>query len=260
MIDKNYCQQLLKEFIPNDFPLSEEIEYCISSGGKRMRMIILLQLAQKLDVLDDNAKRIAVAVELIHNYSLVHDDLPCMDNDDFRRGVPTCHKKYGQATAVLTGDALLNLAMEVALSGDFNQVGYADAVRFLFGSTGTKGMIGGQVFDLFQKATDMESYKDITLKKTGALILASVFAPLYLAEAPQEEFDRWNLIASNFAIMFQLVDDLKDFSKDENSALNFASKEEIIATIDNLCLAIQTLLPFELPIMDEIMQKAKING
>ncbi|MBO5773086.1 MAG: polyprenyl synthetase family protein, partial [Clostridia bacterium] len=139
MIDKAYCQNLLKEYLPKDGPLSQEIEYCLNSGGKRMRMILCLQIAEKLDVLCDNVKRIAVAIELVHNYSLVHDDLPCMDNDDERRGMPTCHKKYGQASAVLTGDALLNLAMEVALSGDFDQLGYADAVRNLFSSTGTSG-------------------------------------------------------------------------------------------------------------------------
>ena len=257
MINKAYCQNLLKEYLPKDGPLSQEIEYCLNSGGKRMRMILCLQIAQKLDVLCDNVKRIAVAIELVHNYSLVHDDLPCMDNDDERRGMPTCHKKYGQASAVLTGDALLNLAMEVALSGDFDQLGYADAVRNLFSSTGTSGMIGGQVFDLFQKAHNMQQYVDITLKKTGALISASVFAPLYLAQSSPQDFELWNVIANNFSILFQLADDLKDSEKDENSALNFSSKEAVQKTIDDLSYAIDTLLPFDVSIIDEIISKVK---
>lgn len=130
--------------------------YTLRNAGKRIRPNLVFKTAALFDVYDENVERIACAVELIHNYSLIHDDLPCMDDDDFRRGKPSCHKVFGEGTAVLAGDGLLNLAAEVLCGGLCGEK-YFKAMGRLFSRTGFNGMIGGQSCDIDEKKQNDES-------------------------------------------------------------------------------------------------------
>lgn len=206
---KGYAQQIV----------FDAMEYSISAGGKRIRPILLLEFCRVCGGDVQKALPFACALEMIHTYSLIHDDLPCMDNDDFRRGKPSCHKAFGEANALLAGDALLNLAFETMLSSeiDLSAEVKLKAALFIAKCSGVYGMIGGQVIDLQNEGKDISEellirlYKD----KTAALLRAAAVGGAILAGADEVKINFANQFAEKVGLAFQIVDDILDFEGDE---------------------------------------------
>lgn len=190
--------------------------YSLMAGGKRIRPVMMLGTAEMLGLPMDTIMPFACAIEMIHTYSLIHDDLPCMDNDDTRRGMPTCHVKFSEPIALLAGDALLNRAYEVVLEacldGDKRKV---KAALFLARMAGARGMIGGQTLDLLSEGKKIpdDVLRTLHRKKTGCLLTAPVIIPVFLAAGDgSEEFLEENLtkFAAHVGLAFQIKDDLLD--------------------------------------------------
>ncbi len=196
------------------------MEYSLSAGGKRIRPFLVLEFAKLCGGSMENAMPFACAVEMIHTYSLIHDDLPCMDNDDLRRGKPTNHKVFGEAAALLGGDGLLTLAFETALSEKAVSLnGYekcAKAALCLAKYAGAVGMIGGQIIDLESenKIIPLETLQTMDKKKTGALIAAACVMGCISAGASNEQIKAAKGYAMNIGIAFQIVDDMLDVTSD----------------------------------------------
>lgn len=193
------------------------MKYSLTNGGKRLRPILVLEFCKMCGGDTEKAMDYACAVEYVHTYSLIHDDLPCMDNDDLRRGKPSCHKMYGEATALLAGDALLTHAFEIASTADFDGAKNADAVSLLAQNSGVCGMIGGQVLDLKYEAASPSMSQLLTVHKlkTGAMISAACLLGCIAGDATEVQV----LAASKFAyylgIAFQIKDDILDVTGDE---------------------------------------------
>ena len=193
------------------------MKYSLTNGGKRLRPILVLEFCKMCGGDTEKAMAYACAVEYVHTYSLIHDDLPCMDNDDLRRGKPSCHKMYGEATALLAGDALLTHAFEIASTADFDGAKNADAVSLLAQNSGVCGMIGGQVLDLKYEAASPSMSQLLTVHKlkTGAMISAACLLGCIAGDATEKQI----LAASKFAyylgIAFQIKDDILDVTGDE---------------------------------------------
>ncbi len=195
--------------------LYEAIRYSLLSGGKRIRATLVLECCKLFGGKEEAALPFACAVEMIHTYSLIHDDLPCMDDDDMRRGRPTNHKIYGEALATLAGDALLTDAFSVCamnphVSGDCA----AAAVALLSGAAGSYGMVKGQVCDLYGEMSRLseEELIELHMGKTGAMICASVqLGCLAAGLSPSDErVEKLTLYARNIGLVFQIVDDILD--------------------------------------------------
>lgn len=202
-------EQKLQEYLPQS-EFEPVLRYCLLQGGKRLRPFLVRTVAKSFGTADENVWRLACAAEMIHSYSLVHDDLPCMDNDDFRRGRPSCHKAFGEANAVLAGDALLNLAFETLLNGQMRR-GYRKACAYLASCAGTLGMIAGQVLDLApEKPWNAETLQILTERKTAKLIEAAAVAPALYCEADEATVSLLRQWAKAFGKAFQIKDDLQD--------------------------------------------------
>lgn len=190
----------------------EAMNYSLLSGGKRLRPVLLLAAYEIFRNDLEEALPYAAAMEMIHTYSLIHDDLPAMDNDDYRRGRLSNHKKFGQANAILAGDALLNKAFEIGLEaairgGDRNAV---TALQAMAESSGTEGMIGGQVTDMEGKIKTLDELKYMYSLKTGALIKSSLEAGALLGGADEEEIRALAAYAEKIGLAFQIEDDILD--------------------------------------------------
>ena len=190
----------------------EAMNYSLLSGGKRLRPVLFLGAYELFKKDINNALPIACIMEMIHTYSLIHDDLPSMDNDDYRRGKLSSHKKFGEATAILAGDALLNKAFEIGLEaasdGNINKI---KALQIIALSSGTEGMIGGQILDM--EGNIMSSLDDLKYMyslKTGAIIKSSILAGAILGGANEEEIKALENYAENIGIAFQIQDDILD--------------------------------------------------
>ncbi len=210
--------------------LGEAMRYSLLSGGKRVRPVLMLATAEMLGVEQELVLPYATALEMIHNYSLIHDDLPAMDNDDFRRGKPSCHKAYGEAYAILAGDALLSQALSLVLEMSLKGEKYVLAAKLLCDFAGMNGMILGQVADM-QHTANREELTEETLRfiqenKTGKLLLASLLIPSILAD--NRYYIRLEQFGKEFGRLFQITDDIldvegefdqigKSVGKDENS-------------------------------------------
>lgn len=181
--------------------------YALEGGGKRLRPLLMLTVCKMLGGDVKEAEPFAVALEMIHNYSLIHDDLPCMDDDDLRRGRPTCHVKYGEAIALLAGDALLNGAYEMIASSDSPHM--PAMLRLISECAGYRGMIGGQELDMKTPA-DFDELVTLHRKKTGALIRAAVVGGAILGNATEEERAALERYADALGLAFQVCDDLLD--------------------------------------------------
>lgn len=196
--------------------LNEAVLYSLSAGGKRIRPCLLIEFTKLCGEEPQKALNFACALEMIHTYSLIHDDLPCMDNDDFRRGKPSCHKQFGEDIAVLAGDGLLNLAAETLLGGSYSQ-NYFDAIKFVFSCSGICGMIGGQAIDVSKnKTNDIETLEFLTENKTAKLIMACTCATAIYCGASKQQKESLYEFSKNFGIAFQIADDLLDAESDEN--------------------------------------------
>ena len=190
--------------------------YSLMAGGKRIRPAMMYMTAEMISLEDyvfDNVKKFALALELIHTYSLIHDDLPCMDNDDLRRGKPTCHKAFGEGIAVLAGDALLNRAYEILFDLALTDPDNTFAAQNIARLAGIRGMIGGQSIDISSedKAISLDRLYELQKKKTGALIECAVCTPYYIVGDPDDETSRrLRKLASCLGLMFQIKDDILD--------------------------------------------------
>jgi geranylgeranyl diphosphate synthase type II len=187
--------------------LLRAMEYSLFAGGKRLRPALALGAAEIVSGDDAAALPAACALEMIHTYSLIHDDLPAMDNDDLRRGMPTSHKVFGEAVAMLAGDALLTMAFEiVARSGN------AEVVREIAAAAGVAGMAGGQLLDLESqyKQLALDDLRHLHSAKTGALIRVSVRAGAILAGAAARQLDVLTQFGEHIGLAFQIADDILD--------------------------------------------------
>ena len=197
--------------------LREAMLYSLKIGGKRIRPIILLEFFKLCGGKGNGAMNFAAALEMIHTYSLIHDDLPCMDDDDFRRGKPSCHKVYGEAVAVLAGDALLTEAFTYASKADgVKPENIVRAISELSSLAGVNGMIGGQIIDILSEGQNLESSRlmELCSLKTGALIVAAAKIGCILADR-QDAIPHAVKFAENIGLAFQIVDDILDVCGDE---------------------------------------------
>ena len=191
-------------------------------GGKRLRPSLALAAAEAVGAPPSSALPVAVAVELIHTYSLIHDDLPCMDDDDERRGVPTVHRVYGEATAVLAGDALQSLAFSVlAAAADCEPARLLAALSDLAEAAGSRQLVGGQVDDLAFDPGDGDVSRVLSVheRKSAALIAASIVAGARLGGADDEPLERLRRFGLAMGVAFQIADDLLDRDEDDACSL-----------------------------------------
>lgn len=197
--------------------LKEAQDYSLLGGGKRIRAALVLEICQLLGGDREDAIPFACAIEMIHAYSLIHDDLPCMDDDDLRRGKPTSHKMFGEATAILAGDSLLTDAFFVASAGEDHRAALR-AVRTLAYAAGSAGMVGGQIMDLTgeKKQLDLDDLCLLHSRKTGALIRAAVHLGAIAAgcEENTQEWEALTVYADRIGLAFQIVDDILDVTAD----------------------------------------------
>lgn len=200
--------------------VSEAMYYSLSNGGKRLRPFLLMQTAALFDVPAESSFAAAASLEMLHTYSLIHDDLPAMDNDDLRRGKPTCHKQFDEATAILAGDGLLTYAFEVlAKATAIEPQTRLKLCALLAERAGAfNGMIAGQMLDLQnEKTPDLSSeqiIKHIEEMKTGCLIAYAAQAGAILGQATSEQFDAVTVYARKIGIAFQISDDILDVTGD----------------------------------------------
>ena len=214
-------ERLLPEGDGLEARIFEAMKYAIMAGGKRLRPFLVLTSANLFRVSRESALRAAAAVEMVHTYSLVHDDLPAMDDDDLRRGKPTCHIQFGEATAILTGDALLTLAFEV-LSDPATHADpevRCELVNALAAAAGSMGMVGGQMMDLEAESQklDMGAITRLQRLKTGALIAYSCEAGAILGKAHEHARHALKAYAHDLGLAFQITDDLLDTTGDEKA-------------------------------------------
>ena len=198
----------------------EAMKYSLSIGGKRIRPMLVLEFCRLCGGDVKKALPVACAIEMIHTYSLIHDDLPCMDNDDFRRGMPSCHIKYGEEYALLAGDGLLTRAFGAVADSEFareNPVGALKIISLMSSLSGANGMIGGQVVDLIneEKSAPIEVMETMDRLKTGALIKCSALMGCICACANEDYMNAACEYAEKIGHAFQIVDDILDVTGDE---------------------------------------------
>ncbi len=231
----------LKEYLKPRYPeiIFEAMGYSLFAGGKRLRPVLMLSACEAEGGNEAEVMPFACALEMIHTYSLIHDDLPEMDNDDFRRGKPTCHKQFNQGIAVLAGDGLLTYAFEVMLkkaveSFDSKYVGAAETIARLSGS---EGMLVGQVVDVTSegKQIDNKTLDYIHKNKTGGLIKAALISGATIAGADRERLAKYEMMGDKLGLAFQIMDDILDvtstqeilgkpvFSDEKNDKVTYVS-------------------------------------
>ncbi len=204
--------ELLPNCLDNQDVVVEAMKYSLLNGGKRLRPVFCLEFAKMCSCDRKDALDFACAVEYIHTYSLIHDDLPCMDDDDYRRGKPSCHKKFGEATALLAGDGLLTQAFQIIGDCDLSDSKKVLATRLLAQNSGVLGMIGGQVIDLkYESETpDLKQLLSVHRLKTGALISAACLLGCIAAGADNDKISAASRFAYNLGFAFQIKDDILD--------------------------------------------------
>lgn len=220
--------------------ISEAMLYSASSKGKRLRPILLMSTANIFQVNPEYSLRAAAAVEMVHSYSLIHDDLPAMDNDDFRRGMPSCHKKFDEATAILAGDALLTLAFEIlSANKTCSDAGIrCELVQILAKNVGFAGMAGGQMVDLLYERNVAANYSqliEMQHMKTAKLFIACCEMGAVLGGASRTEREHLVEYGKNFGLAFQFVDDLEDLKEgkelNNNNIVKFLGEEKTKADV-----------------------------
>lgn len=200
--------------------LHEAMRYSIFAGGKRLRPILAITSFEIVSDSKYGVMPLAAAIECVHTYSLIHDDLPAMDDDDLRRGKPTSHRKYGEAVAILAGDALITLAFEILSSPEFTRMFPHSRVLAVIGdialASGSTGLIAGQIWDMWfeGRAADEADVNRIILNKTGALIRASLTSGAKLAGANTLQLKAFSVFGEKLGMAFQIKDDLLDIEGD----------------------------------------------
>ena len=210
-IDKN-LEKYLKHNDNLQKIIYEAMSYSVFAGGKRLRPILMLETTKMCNGDMEKVMPFACAMEMIHTYSLIHDDLPAMDNDSLRRGMPTSHIKYGEAKAILAGDALLNKAFEIMSQYGGDTKNALEVISVIAKSSGADGMIGGQIVDIESECQDIEldTLQYLHSLKTGAIIRSSCVAGAKIAGANDEEIKAVDEFANNLGIAFQIRDDILD--------------------------------------------------
>ena len=219
---KQMVENRIEELFPEaDCSYNEVIKaarYSLLNGGKRIRPVIMMEFCKLCGGKPEDALDFAVALEMIHTYSLIHDDLPCMDNDDMRRGKPSCHKAFGEDIALLSGDALLTEAFFVASNARVSAEKRLNAISFLSTNAGVHGMIGGQVLDLSfeENKPDAAALQDMYMRKTGALLIAAAsIGCISAGKYDQETLKSAAKYGYNLGLAFQIVDDILDVTANE---------------------------------------------
>jgi geranylgeranyl pyrophosphate synthase len=255
---KRLIEGELKRLLARDAsPLSRVMRYAVVPGGKRFRPLLLLSSGACFGVPSRPLLPFACAIELIHNYSLVHDDLPCMDDDNFRRGRPSCHKAFGEDLAVLAGDALLTLAFEVMAEAPGPVAGLGrkqEVIGLLSRSAGIGGLIGGQVLDISLEPRRISRARidELSRKKTGALISAAVEAGAILGRARPAERQAIRDYGKDLGLAFQVRDDILDShrntkksGKESPNYVAFAGEDKAGLMLERLVRrAVSSLTPF----------------
>jgi geranylgeranyl diphosphate synthase, type II len=231
--DRALIETVLFRLLPSeDTPpvsIHRAMRYSVSAGGKRIRPILCLEAARLFTSDLAGAVDAGCALEFIHTYSLIHDDLPALDNDDLRRGKPTCHKKFGEAIAILAGDGLLTLAFEALANAPASDERRVMVLQEISHAAGTvDGMVGGQVADLEaeRKPTSPEELAYIHRSKTAALIRASIVAGAILGGASKEDVARMRRFGENIGWAFQVVDDILDVEESSAALGKTAGKDQ----------------------------------
>lgn len=221
----------LARFLPVDELASgrlfESMRYSVLGGGKRLRALLAYASAEAVGASNDVADHAAASVEMIHAYSLIHDDMPCMDDDAMRRGKPTNHVVFGDATAMLAGDALQPLAFRVLLDTKGCANGILAASRLLADASGARGMAGGQAIDLANvgKPMTQAALEEMHAMKTGAMFEAAVVLPALLIDADRERIASLTQFAANIGLAFQVVDDVLDATASSETLGKTAGKD-----------------------------------
>lgn len=198
--------------------VADAMDYSLEAGGKRIRPVLVLAFCHMCGGDYRKAAAPAAAIEMIHTFSLIHDDLPCMDNDDFRRGKPSCHKKFGEACAVLAGDALAIRPFQVIAESELNDSMKIKLIAELACSSGAEGMIGGQIIDMENEqrsSVNGENLRMMYALKTGRLIKTSCVMGCIAAEASDEQVKNAEEYAHCLGLAFQIIDDILDVTGDE---------------------------------------------
>ncbi len=210
----------------NSSRIMKAVEYSLMAGGKRLRPVLCIAAAEAVgEKISKQILQAACALEMIHTYSLIHDDLPAMDNDDLRRGKPTCHVAFDEATAILAGDALLTLAFQILSKNAFSSIDKADVnvakmwlevIQIIAKASGHEGMIKGQMLDISSEGLSLtfEALEQMHALKTGALIEASIHAGSVLGNGNSKQIQSLKAYSKNIGIAFQVVDDILDVEGD----------------------------------------------
>ncbi len=203
--------------------LVDAMKYSLFSGGKRLRPALVLGACELMCADDAPGLPAACALEMVHTYSLIHDDLPCMDNDDMRRGRPTLHRQFGEAAAVLAGDALLTMAFY-----ELARTGRADAVVELAEASGVVGMVGGQYCDMQAEGVvgDLDSLQQIHARKTGALITVALRLGALFGGASTEQLEALTRYGRHLGMLFQITDDILDVAGDARTLGKSVGKDQ----------------------------------
>lgn len=205
--------------------INESIIYALSNPGKRVRPTLIYLVGDALNIAMESLDALAVSTEVVHTYSLVHDDLPCMDDDDLRRGKPTLHKKYSESTAVLAGDAMQSMAIQVILEDkNIPDDIKVQMTKFLMETIGHEGMIQGQALDIQFEEQEVSKDQIIHMNhlKTGLLLEFCILAPAQMADKRNEH---WENIANSVGVSFQLIDDLLDLEESEENLGKATNKD-----------------------------------
>ena len=228
----HWIEELLQPRPDDPEEIWTAMRYSILAGGKRLRPVLMLAVGETHGRPVEIFRHAAVALECIHTYSLIHDDLPCMDNDELRRGQPTCHVKFGEALAILAGDALHTYAFEL-----LTQCPYLSAhpekgfqvVKILAHRAGVGGMIGGQVLDIRFTARPISESDVLAIhqRKTAALITAALEIGAVIADVPPEEYDALTAFGQDLGIAFQIIDDILDVTQPSEKLGKTAGKDDI---------------------------------
>lgn len=232
----NIVDAALREFLPTaktrPATIHDAMRYSVFAGGKRLRPILCMEAAEACGGKYEAALRPSAAVECIHTYSLIHDDLPCMDDDDLRRGQPTSHVKYGEGIAVLAGDALLTIAFEILADVKMSSRGrynVADLVKELAVTAGSRHLVGGQVLDLEGEGEDVTltptELKYIHLSKTAALLTTSLRLGAMCANATPRKLEALTDFGTNLGLAFQIIDDILDVTQSSENLGKSAGKD-----------------------------------
>jgi geranylgeranyl diphosphate synthase type II len=231
--DRAIVEKALEEILPSDqtrpSSVHRAMRYSVFAGGKRLRPVLGVEAARMFSSEVCGAVRVGCALEFIHTYSLIHDDLPALDNDDLRRGKPTCHKAFGEAMAILAGDALLTLAFETLANAPVEPARRVRIIAEVAAGAGTvNGMVGGQVADVEaeRKPVDAAGLEYIHRSKTAALIRSAIVAGAIAGGAHDEDIERLRRFGENIGWAFQVVDDILDVEESSAALGKTAGKDQ----------------------------------